>query len=760
MMMLAQLLSGVAMTNAKEPAAAVLCGLREGGHDAPVRQRTDDALERWPLAQAIYRVIVQTPLEWSTRIGLYGSWGTGKTSVLNFLQEIVEGGSDIVVRYSAWSASGEGGAITQFYYELGEELSRRKIEMPAAQTAKRIARRAANFGKLAKNAASELPIPGIGAILEGLSGGAEGWLGVDEADIRALREKLGNRRVVVFVDDLDRADPKVIPKTLLAMRELLDWQGFAFVLAFDKEMVASALGDYSKAFGESANRFLEKIIDVPFDVPPPSAAARQRLARQALQACCNFIPSEALEQSIHCFPGNPRQVKLIARTFGTLGEVVNRHRPGELNLHAMLLQTVLRQISPKVARRVEFEFLKDLADRMSDAQMAEIFLKAGEDATPTDQPFLQELGRALTTARKRDSPERIVYEMDLYYRSPRFTRREFERWFNLWTRSDQRRDAELMVALGDAVIEIPPNRKQSDREPDSENSGVEQEQSQPEEVVAAESVTDLDEAASELFMHALRDYSGWVKSVQTRPTIQRRNTSLSRAALSMRLLRYLWVDCQVNAIVRVRESHGAIEGLINVVDRHASLFDPSLQQVLVEERGLLVDVLKKSGTRLLGLLSGFFSASGQPRPALPHVKHVFVISAKKMGALFARRGGLPPLLSTPSGRWLLVSPQSPLYGTPDLIREFAEAISSPSSHANQEDLALNAIEYLDHLVSDAVPFQTLRDWPKDFSSIVTAAWRAAVRQPGINMQVLKLLSVRDKLVSFGMDAEDLEEVQD
>jgi predicted KAP-like P-loop ATPase len=96
------------------------------------------------------------------------------------------------------------------------------------------------------------------------------------SDLAELHRKLGPRRVVVFIDDLDRADARVIPKALLALRELLDWPNFAFVLAFDKAIVATALGEYSRAYGENAHLFLQKVIDVGFDIPPCTLLQKQR----------------------------------------------------------------------------------------------------------------------------------------------------------------------------------------------------------------------------------------------------------------------------------------------------------------------------------------------------------------------------------------------------------------------------------------------------------------------------------------------------
>src|SRR5687767_12561327 len=119
-----------------------------------------------PIAQAIHRVIARTPLKWSTRIGLHGSWGTGKTTVLNYLQQIAEKNGDIVVRFSAWSAGGEGGIIAQFYDALNSELGNRQIEVPPALKAKSAARWALRKTKPATEVAeSAADIAGLGKLL-------------------------------------------------------------------------------------------------------------------------------------------------------------------------------------------------------------------------------------------------------------------------------------------------------------------------------------------------------------------------------------------------------------------------------------------------------------------------------------------------------------------------------------------------------------------------------------------------------------------
>jgi hypothetical protein len=56
------------------------------GHDAPITTAREDLLGAVLVARAMHRTIRATPTGWSTRIGLYGAWGSGKTSILNLLE--------------------------------------------------------------------------------------------------------------------------------------------------------------------------------------------------------------------------------------------------------------------------------------------------------------------------------------------------------------------------------------------------------------------------------------------------------------------------------------------------------------------------------------------------------------------------------------------------------------------------------------------------------------------------------------------------
>lgn len=412
------------------------------GHDSPIESVEDDLLNGLGIARAIHRVLVTAPADWSTRIGLYGPWGSGKTSILNLLKTLEESDGALVISFSAWSASGESGVISQLYATLADRLRDAKLQLPIKQRAKSIAakaRRLVSLQRLIGIGAEEVaPVPPLvkkiaTEALSKLSDAASAWGRIGRKDLEAIVDLLNGRRVVVFIDDLDRADPRLVPKTLLAMRELLDWPGFSFVLAFDKRAIAGALSEYSTAFGEDAQGFLEKVIDVPFEVAPPRDQEKKLLAEHAFNVCCDVMPGETIATVLTVLPSQPRRVKLIARMIGALRSSLVRHSTEEIDWTGIALYLIVKEASQSVADWVVKAATAEGTDWVLWVGDKEEKAKREMEAkqilldllsTPNSPPDAERVvDAALRLLRHWDmaSDESILYWVGLAYREPSVT---------------------------------------------------------------------------------------------------------------------------------------------------------------------------------------------------------------------------------------------------------------------------------------------------------------------------------------------------
>jgi len=147
-----------------------------------------------------------------------------------------------------------------------------------------------------------------------------------ERSFQELLEKhvlIHEGRLIVFVDDLDRCLPGKTIEVLEAIKLFLDVPGCVFVLALDQEAIVEAIQTRYK--GEVKGRqYLEKIIQLPFLLPPIET-----------ENMCDFVESlvphlpdpRCSEVFAEGLPRNPRQVKRTINIFLLLWELSRQKLP-------------------------------------------------------------------------------------------------------------------------------------------------------------------------------------------------------------------------------------------------------------------------------------------------------------------------------------------------------------------------------------------------------------------------------------------------
>lgn len=320
------------------------------GIDAAVEAREHDHLNRWSFAKEIYAIAATGPREWSVRIGIYGEWGTGKTSVLNFVRVLAEADSHVVVPFNPWRYRSTDELWREFVRAVFEQLER-TLEEPQPGSRGRAAKRIGSDAsevipkvlRVWREDAGDLAEAGLSRLKRFFSFGP--------GDLEELEQTLGTRRIIVLIDDLDRTDPKLVPEMLFALKEILDVRGLASVCAFDPNVVGQVLGQFHPGFGDGL-RFLEKIIDYPRWLRPPSPAQLAKLAIADAVRYCNYVPVDALARAVTLLPANPRAVRQFVRLLALLRPQVERHDDREIHWPILLAANVLKVRFPHVAPEV------------------------------------------------------------------------------------------------------------------------------------------------------------------------------------------------------------------------------------------------------------------------------------------------------------------------------------------------------------------------------------------------------------------------
>ena len=96
--------------------------------DLPITKSTEDVLNRGTFAKSLAKTLLQYDQPSSFTIGLYGEWGSGKTSLLNMILENVESGDDsaVILRFNPWLCSEPRQLIAQFFKQMAAAIKLKK----------------------------------------------------------------------------------------------------------------------------------------------------------------------------------------------------------------------------------------------------------------------------------------------------------------------------------------------------------------------------------------------------------------------------------------------------------------------------------------------------------------------------------------------------------------------------------------------------------------------------------------------------------
>lgn len=230
----------------------------ERAGDWPIESVGEDRLGRDGFAEGLANEILAAPNKGGFVIGLTGSWGTGKTSLLNMVIEAIDDRA-FVVRFNPWFFSGTDALITSFFNETAAQLELEKKKL------KKVAGKLAEYGKLVAPAAAVFGAAGVVQAASGIVSAATVPPSVHQRheEIRKNLTKL-TKPLVVVIDDLDRLQPDEVKDMVRLVRLVGDFPNTVYLLAFDRDRVEEVLGDRDPERGRA---YLEKIVQVTHEVP-------------------------------------------------------------------------------------------------------------------------------------------------------------------------------------------------------------------------------------------------------------------------------------------------------------------------------------------------------------------------------------------------------------------------------------------------------------------------------------------------------------
>lgn len=243
---------------------------------------TEDHFSRKSFARRLAQTIRDQPPGDCLVVSISSEWGSGKTSVLEWVKETWRGEVTPapsskcipIADFNPWGISGERDLLFLLYEKLIKAIDPGDKLLTAWQSLKR---RAGNLvvtsGQVAGGLATAAGQPYAGAALHGSSTLFETICTVGIAEVRkGVEEKLASfqGRLVVVLDDIDRLEREDLLTLLRILKREAALPNTTYLLAMDETHVARVVGGNEES-EQIGRKYLEKILQVSLQLPeiPP-----------------------------------------------------------------------------------------------------------------------------------------------------------------------------------------------------------------------------------------------------------------------------------------------------------------------------------------------------------------------------------------------------------------------------------------------------------------------------------------------------------
>jgi hypothetical protein len=273
---------------------ATLIDPTKASPERPILKASQDALERGRFVERLAGALIGRNTAPATGIvlGLTGSWGSGKSSILNLLAAHIQEKypQAVLVRFDPWLISGRNDLIMEF---IGELLAAVNLKGGTSRDYLNLSRTLVDYGVRLSPALKYIPHvgPHLKDDLEAAKKILEG-----RDSVTSLRKKLLKQLavfphpIVVLIDELDRVESEEIRTVAQLVRSVADFPGISYLLAYDRERVAQALGDGNVERGQA---YLEKIVQLQIPLPVTFSEELANLLRAELARMTEFqFPAE------------------------------------------------------------------------------------------------------------------------------------------------------------------------------------------------------------------------------------------------------------------------------------------------------------------------------------------------------------------------------------------------------------------------------------------------------------------------------------
>ncbi|MEZ0481163.1 P-loop NTPase fold protein [Planococcus sp. SSTMD024] len=235
----------------------------------PLTESHHDKLNFEPKSKEISKFIKKFPSHFPCAISVNGSWGSGKSTMLNFIEKDLRDSNVNVIRFNPWMITDRDSLIKnlfeEIYYSIDDGYDNLKSKF--IEYAKKIIPSATKAAAYAGAAAQGIDPNGLSILANSAEKTSQGIsqllfdkpLSKRKNDLSKELNRIfygSEEKIVVIIDELDRVFPKEILVVFQMMNAVLNLPGIHFVIAMDDKAINEALT--SEGF-KNPEYYLQKI---------------------------------------------------------------------------------------------------------------------------------------------------------------------------------------------------------------------------------------------------------------------------------------------------------------------------------------------------------------------------------------------------------------------------------------------------------------------------------------------------------------------
>ena len=350
--------------------------------DNPIEKQEEDLLGRATFSNQLGKGIYKYNDESGLVIGLFGEWGTGKTSVVNMAENEIKRLSEkdenkpLIVRFSPWNYTDKNNLISLFFQDLKINLynqSEKSYYEKIADTLEKYSE--------AVDLLNYVPLMGSGVvstiktilkIITKKSSKKSTLNETREALERALIEV--DKQIIVVIDDIDRLTNVQIRDIFQLVKQVADFPNVIYLLVMDRNVVQRALAEVHNL--KEGNEYLEKIIQIPLELPVLSKSKLDDIFLKELEDIIKNASykvnidqmywNKVFSNCISPYINNLRDINRILNTFQFRYGILQN----EISFEDMVAITTLEVLEPKLYRWIATNkevVCRDSMDRVIDS---------------------------------------------------------------------------------------------------------------------------------------------------------------------------------------------------------------------------------------------------------------------------------------------------------------------------------------------------------------------------------------------------------